>query len=78
MKILKKISKTKRITERYSIAKGVFSNIVCFQEKRWWGWKIVSWLYTNQCETVDEYEDWFNWDINENKKKAYGKKQFTQ
>jgi hypothetical protein len=70
MKILRQENPDTRIVQKRGY---LFSWVICRQRKVWYGWEKTSWLYTNQCKTLDQYATWFDWD---ERNKGYGLKQY--
>lgn len=60
MKILKQEGADSRIVQKWSFS--ALGWIICRQRKGVFGWRRTAWLYTNQCKTLDDYANHFNWE----------------
>lgn len=57
MKILKQIDENTRIIQKNH---SLYGWMVCYQIKKWYGYKTILDLFTGQCASLEEYEEYFD------------------
>lgn len=56
MKVLKQIDDNTRIVQKKHF---IYGWMICYQIKKWYGYKTIHWLFTDQRKTIDGYQDYF-------------------